>query len=135
MSEINLEYEKAVAKAAELGLDIVEPDALTLQLDLDGQDAVVEFETRLTFLQSLEEAVVTYTTSKSGNKHAYVKLGRRVGVSERIALQAALGSDWRRELFSILRLNRGNEHATLLFEIPSEKKALAEKIGEIPVSA
>ena len=115
---ISVDY--AYSKANELELNVVEPDDDTLQLDFDTEDQWDKFlKQRLTILlQYLDVARVWWTESKSGNKHVYIKLKKEMGFVERIAYQAALGSDPTRELLSLARLSIGQGETTLMFEKP-----------------
>jgi hypothetical protein len=60
------------------------------------------------------------TTSVHGKKHRYYKLESPLDPTERLLLQACLGSDPLREVLSLLRLKEGSEAVTVLFETPHE---------------
>jgi hypothetical protein len=60
------------------------------------------------------------TTSVNGNRHRYYKLEAPLDPTERLLLQACLGSDPLREILSLLRLKEGSEAVTVLFETPHE---------------
>jgi hypothetical protein len=56
--------------------------------------------------------------SRGGNQHFTVTLKRNITPIERIALQAVLGSDPRREAHSLRRWLAGEKNPTLFFEKP-----------------
>ena len=68
--------------------------------------------------QSPDEIIkVSWWRSKSGvGWHAKVELPFEISSFERVGLQAIFGSDRAREVFSYLRLLRGEENATIFFE-------------------
>lgn len=72
-----------------------------LQIDLDTDLAYETFKQQLKFLRrtrQLEIISVRKFTSRSGNRHVSITLTQNLPIMERIALQAALGSDVRREM-------------------------------------
>jgi hypothetical protein len=114
-------------EAEKLGLVAVIPVAGLLMLDLDSSEAVEDFEQRLEFLKKLNPRFVervTYTTSKSGNKHAYVELAWGTEEIEALAWQAALGSDPFRAILDLHRLDKHIEGSSVLFETPQEYERL-----------
>lgn len=128
MSEIADVSDKAYEKAKELGLEVVLPDEYTLQLDLDvpfngyseeayGQDFLTKVNAVYTNF-GIED--ITFTKSKSGRTHGFIRLTEPVTAVERILLQAALGSDGLREILSFKRVKRGDPTPTLLFEVPTK---------------
>lgn len=116
-------------KAKELGLQVVLPGDNELQLDIDNLEDLDFVDAQLKIMKGKEEFVITKRTkSKSGNDHVYIALDRALSPIERIALQACLGSDRKRELLSLMALFTGCEYpATLLFEKP-ETKLLAAPV-------
>jgi hypothetical protein len=118
--EYALDRTKADDQAVKEGLLIVEADDYTLQLDFDSEeqwDAFINF--RLGHLLTFKVvARVWWTASKSGNKHVYVKLLTPLDVTERIALQAAMGSDPTREFLNLMRVHNDTDKPVLLFEKP-----------------
>jgi hypothetical protein len=129
------------AAAEDLGLTMFEADDWTLQVDLDSDTAREEFEARA--LQTIYEAKEhghekdipwesdvldrLYTRSKSGNCHVYLRLLRAHPVMERIAMQATLGSDSRREYFAMLRAKLSlRDAAVVLFETKDEAPRVRE---------
>ncbi len=121
MSELAQSVDMAYKKAEELNLDVVVPDEYTLQLDYDN-GIPDNFNSLLCIIGvnfSFGDLVPPYkeTVSKGGKIHIYVTLKEPITNAERIALQAALGSDPKREILSLARLRRGETTPTLLFEV------------------
>lgn len=94
---------KEVAEA--LGLTLVLPADNELQLDIDTPAQRQQFTAHLGLVQDFVSCVVDReTVSKGGNSHIYLKLGRAISPTERVALQAMLGSDPKREFLSLMRV-------------------------------
>ena len=76
--------------------------------------------------QALHEAqFFTVHESKGGNTHALVRLTVPMDIYERIAWQAAFGSDPKREALHLLSVSRGELNPILLFmRKPEEQKLL-----------
>lgn len=110
------------------GLEVVVPDVYTLQLDIDDDTSMQTFFVMHEMLASNGVRITTerITRSKSGNRHVYLRLDRQLTDIERIAWQACLGSDRKRELLSLLsalqlRGERSQHPPTLLFERPQRR--------------
>lgn len=107
--------------AREQGLRVVLPSAFELLIDIDNKPDLERFTLAYDFARRLG-MVDGYSAgpSKSGGerRHITVRVPLKVTPLERIALQAILGSDWRRELLSLDRLNRGDAVPTMFFEKP-----------------
>lgn len=116
--------EPAPEKAARLGLLLVEPKDNELFVDLDHQADVDQFGVRLeTFLRVYPEASVQYTRSSGGGWHAYVTVPNETfTIDQRIALQAALGSDPLREMIAISHAKGGYQWPCVFFETPDHVK-------------
>lgn len=120
MSELNSTFEASKAKADELGLVIREPKPNELFLDIDSAYDYAIFVKHLPILGDIVKSV-RETPSKSGGdrKHIVVTLNRNVAsLTERVMLQAVLGSDRMRELLSFKRIEAKNRRCTLFFERP-----------------
>lgn len=109
--------EGACEKAEKLNCSIMYSDDMTLQLDLDSDEALRTFYEQIELLNSLGFLWDGYDTlpSKSGNTHVLVRLPQPVPIEERIALQAMLGSDRKREMLALAGLRAGQENPVLLF--------------------
>ena len=106
--------------AAENNLDVVFPKPDELFLDIDNYSSSVVYEENKDIVEQshgILGVVVTESRSGHGKKHYVVKLKRPITVVERIALQAILGSDRRREANSLRRhVIDGETSPTLFFE-------------------
>lgn len=109
MSELKLGQDRAYLdkKAHQEGLVVFlpEPDEIFLDLDYGAQinDKVMEY-----IIQTLMMGMKPYlfTTSKSGNRHAYIKFTRELSYFEKVIFQVCLGSDPVKELFSFMQLKQ-----------------------------
>lgn len=107
--------------ARQEGLRVVLPTATQLQVDIDNDADYARFTQAfdLTMRHGIG-GVSSFTErpSRSGGerRHITVHLALPVTALERIALQAILGSDWKREAFSFERLKKGEAVPTLFFE-------------------
>lgn len=110
--------------AKQRGLVVVCPQDNQLQLDLDSEEAVVEFKRRLPLFFHDERPTVDLQPSASGVPHYHATVsfqGREFEEWERIALQSVLGSDPMREYLNAKRLIYGVPNPTRLFELPKEE--------------
>jgi hypothetical protein len=106
--------------AAENNLDVVFPQSDELFLDIDNYSSSLVYEENKDIVEQshgILSIIVTDSRSGRGKKHYVVKLKRPVTTIERIALQAILGSDRRREANSLRRhIIDGETSPTLFFE-------------------
>jgi hypothetical protein len=107
-------------KARAKGYVVVEADAHTLQLDLDGARAVRRYGWQY---WQLEQHGITkgwkekLVASKSkGHVHVYIRTPDAKPIMERIALQTILGSDTKREGFNYIRAKKRSKAPIVLFE-------------------
>lgn len=114
----HLDCDFQVAGEDELFIDIDSPEALA---QFDHVWPVVQRQFGVSYTSA--EPGIRVTPSKSGGekRHIRVKLGQSQPLLARIALQAALGSDGRREAISVLRALRGEENVVVFFEPKGEK--------------
>lgn len=110
--------------ADERGQIVVSPKDSDLLLDIDTDSDRRHCYHMLGIMEKIgyRSIVLRDEPSKSGNghRHMYVRiLGRTLTAHERIALQAACGSDRKRELLSVLRTWGTERPPTLLFEDPA----------------
>ncbi|MCA9560694.1 MAG: hypothetical protein KC583_19235 [Myxococcales bacterium] len=121
--------------ASRLGLDVVIPTEHELFVDIDDESDLLVLDSQIETLNrnlagqwvdpgAKPAAIRTRTTrSRGGNCHAVVLMPFAVTPLERVLLQAALGSDRRRELLSYLRIKFATDRPpTLFFEVPSERR-------------
>ena len=128
MSEVR---EDAEEKAKRLGLDLLKPNPDEIFVDIDSYSDLVVFEHRFALFQKLWPAsTARFTDSPSGKpwrKHVYVTVPALAPLTdhERIALQAALGSDPFREMLAIFHGRAGYQHTSVFFEKPKVEGAAA----------
>lgn len=113
--------EHAESKAKEHGYVIRKPQDGELLIDLDCEEDFVLLKEHLdtfhAYVVPIEQVEVTPSPSGSpGHYHAVVTLGRAISPMERIAYQAVLGSDRKRELLSLARLEHEIALPTIFFE-------------------
>lgn len=116
LTDDNLTTCKKYAK--ENDLRIVVPTARELFIDIDSEEDYKIFSKQFYLLTQFGLVYKDYrlTTSKSGNKHVVVTLLNPITPTERILLQAVLGSDRTRELLSYIRIRKGDPTPTIFFE-------------------
>lgn len=105
-----------------MGLIAVAPSGDELQLDIDAPSDMDIVASMLDVLErnDISVEIKKQTRSKSGNAHLYVRIDWPSGLDPvtRIALQACLGSDRKRELLSLLRhVFKTQTPPTVLFEV------------------
>lgn len=70
------------------------------------------------------------TASKGGNTHVVIHMEKSMPIVERIAWQAAFGSDPKREALHLLSVSRGELNPILLFmRKPEEQKLLTGEVA------
>lgn len=104
--------------ASEMGLDIIEPKPKELQLDIDFKEMPKFFEKHLDILRQMYGvSEIRKTVSQSGNIHVYIQLVQDITPTERILLQACLGSDLKRELLTFKNTqDENNTRPQFLYE-------------------
>ena len=117
--------ENAPDKAARLGMDLILPTDHELFVDIDAKYALDIFHQRFDLFKTVcKDATKQYTKSKSGNWHVYVTVPSQVfTMDERIALQAALGSDPLREMIATFHHKEGYQYPSVFFEHPNTVRA------------
>lgn len=124
MSEVR---EDAVEKAKRLGLDLIQPKDDEVFVDLDNCDDRSQFQRRIKLAQKLwPNMTVREQVSGSGGDHRHVYITipelRPIGDHERIAIQAALGSDAFRELLAVFHGRAGYKYTSVFFEKKKEEQ-------------
>lgn len=114
--KLNLSNEEG---AAIRGQQVIHPAPNELFLDIDSYEALSFMNEQLLGTlgddTTLNLEVVSRMPSRSGEGHWHVVLRSRTRTftpAERIALQACLGSDLKRELYSLVRHLKGEEGTT-----------------------
>lgn len=112
--------QSAYDKAERDELEVVLPRDNQLFIDIDSDFALLVFEKNyeqlLRFYDSA--AITSISPSKSGGekKHITITLSEPVSPTERLVLQAFLGSDLRREFLGLQRIKAGDKNPTLFLE-------------------
>lgn len=85
------------------------PTAYQLFIDIDSEEQLKYFRRAYNDFKA-DLGLLSYDLKKSrtaGHYHIRVTLNAQTGIRDRILLQAVLGSDPKRELLSLIRLERG----------------------------
>lgn len=110
----------AIKKAEEENLKVIFPEENELLLDFDNSVAYDHFENVIHILEEYWGVVSRKESpslsGKPGHVHVIVRLNTQLTSLERIAIQAALGSDGKRELLGIVRVHHDDPHPTLFLE-------------------
>lgn len=112
--------EQAFQYAEEQGLHVVLPMENELFIDIDDARGKKTFDQNYDLLKETYGCtILSARPSRSGGnkQHIVIAMKRAVTPVERIALQAALGSDARREAHSLRRVIEGDFYPTLFFEV------------------
>lgn len=116
-------YPEAVKRAEEKGLVVRHPKANELFLDIDTPEQFAVFTRNVEVLKKFKpvKAVIDDPSSSGapGRRHVTVVLEEDITKVERVAFQAALGSDPMREMLSLARIAVNDAHPTLFFERPA----------------
>jgi len=93
-------------EARAVGCVVVEAKDRDIFIDLDSQQDQYVMEAILAlFRENLQHIeVVKISRSRNGNKHAYLRASWPLTATERVLLQAVLGSDRKREALAYLRI-------------------------------
>jgi hypothetical protein len=98
----------------------------TLKLDLDGKYGLSEFLKRIWILKYLGLRVVKVLVHDTVNGfHVRLVCDNQIDDIKTVLIQALLGSDYRRELCNLLKIERGSKHWNTLFK----EKWATDKLG------
>lgn len=102
-------------------------DPFTIQLDLDlatYPDALNHYTELLPFLQNILPCVESDRwVSKSGKGlHVVLKSTIPLSLRDRLVIQAALGSDPRREILAVMRIREAEQKVSYLFKPRTPKE-------------
>jgi hypothetical protein len=115
--------EESIEYARKMRLRAEPADDYELQLDIDTPEQEEQYRRMLPHVGDVYDIEdVVETPSKSGNKHVRIYTAYPLSVEERIALQAILGSDPKKELCSLRRWLNSDPIPILLFEPLDEDK-------------
>ena len=115
------EFEASKAAARRRGFEIIEGGPRTLLLDLDSDEALRTYEEMLDLAHQYFGAKEKERWRSKSGKGWHIILETDVSLigAERIALQACLGSDLKRELLSVADFASGIEEPSVLFKPPA----------------
>lgn len=110
-------FEAACEKARAEGLEVVTAHAGSLLLDLDTAEQLAQFERVLpTVERNFGIVNVERWASKNGNTHVAVGINKALSAAQRVALEAALGSDPVRAVLCVGRIEQGVAEPSRLFK-------------------
>jgi hypothetical protein len=106
-----------VARKADLNdCDVMWGNDHKLLIDIDSFDGMTTFEHNFSIMKEhIKVNGHQILRSKSGKRHIIVDLESPLPIEQRILLQAALGSDPKRELLSYIGHTKGQGNAVVLF--------------------
>lgn len=126
-----LEREKYFNQVESEGKVIKIPERHQLQIDIDSEEQASIFKTNINIIRRYYDFTITEVrNSPSGGLHIYIDTPFDMDAAERIAWQAALGSDPIRELLSLVRMSNNIMYPTLLVE-PKKEEDLPEPVEEL----
>ncbi len=114
----------ALEKAKAEGFKVVYPKPNELQLDIDRAEDYVVWQAHRSILDEYFKIlkVVETPSQEKGHMHVTVTVEKSFNPFERIAFQAVLGSDRKREILGLIMNKLGHESKPTLF---LEKKDVA----------
>ena len=111
------EENRRISQAMSKGMAVIRGGKNTLLFDLDTEEALTVFRLRSQILEAKGFSPhIVITRSEHGNYHAVVTVTRDMTEGIRLAIQACLGSDWKREFLGVLRNLNKQESVSLLFQ-------------------
>ena len=118
MSDAKRRTDVAIEEARKLGFDVIMGDNDHLLLDLDTPEQLAQYEIQKHMANDVYGLVeVSRWNSINDHWHVLAKLKRPLEAAQRVAVQAALGSDPRREMLAVnLLLQYPNEEPCILFK-------------------
>lgn len=115
--EDQAERDLRIAQARAAGFEVVFGDDMHLLLDIDAPEPSMQFMAMLPMIYDrFGAAVESQWKSKSGNTHIVMVLSEPLPILERIALQAMMGSDSKKEMMSMCSAKIGVDNPILLFK-------------------
>ncbi len=122
--DINQSRENYLEDMRRRGMRIVYPASNELLIDIDSEEHYTNYERGIACVlrnKIWDDIDISEVVSTSGlpHRHITITLPNDITPVERIALQAALGSDPMRELMSIIRFINDDPHPTLFVEQPT----------------
>jgi hypothetical protein len=132
-TDYSRDYEATLTFADENNLNVVLPTSNELFCDLDKEDDLNRF--LVTSERLKKEGILSayrFETSKSGNWHGIATTVKEYSLPEKIALQAILGSDRRREYAAFVAYTKGEVNAVRRFTPKVKDDARTADTGYVP---
>jgi hypothetical protein len=120
-------------KAKRENLVIKTPLNNELFIDIDTDADLAEYDRNygvIDELYGIDETYMTASRTKPEGKHIVVTLSQCVTPTERIMLQAILGSDRTREALSLWRVRNNDPDPTLFFELSTSAVPLSTSTSD-----
>jgi len=116
-------WEEAIEEAEAQGKTVVHSNRNVILLDLDNKESFYHYETMFPILRAFFNLTETDTWRSSSGKGRHVVLAcDPLDFPTRIALQAALGSDRKREGLALAMLKEGHGEHSFLFKPASSRQ-------------
>lgn len=117
----SLNSDQMQAWAEDHGMAILFPAPDELFIDIDNKESLQEFRESFALLRRMYDSQASYVKAESKTEdgehwHIIVKLSKPVSAIERLALQAAMGSDNKRELLGYIRYKANDPKPTMFAE-------------------
>jgi len=117
--------QRAINVALSEGLTVRLPEANELLIDIDNEHSFMLYQKQMDILEKYvgtNGSKVTESRHGLPGRHIVVALEHDITETERLLLQACLGSDRVRELLGYVQMKNGDAHPTLFLEAnPAEK--------------
>lgn len=129
-----------VRRAKRRGVRIVVPTARQLQIDLDSYEAVLVHAGQMSLLRRRSTLTkgwrkTIHRSESRGHFHITITMPKPLNVFKRIALQALLGSDMKREMMNWMRAERRQRLPILLFErshgTPKKRRGKTDEVSNV----
>lgn len=120
MSDGLVNSAKIVERAKVTGEIVIFPEPNQLLLDIDSDDdyqAYIRLSSILTEWCTITDEKIE-ASKTDGHRHITLTLNQELDSMTRIALQACLASDRKRELLSLIRFKKGDERPTIFIAAP-----------------
>lgn len=117
----NLDSTQSVVNALADNLVVFETNERLLMVDLDGEDGYLDFVKGRSLLHRYTEGKLldrelSVPSRTPGNYHVYLTTKQPLDMPTRILYQLILGSDKKREVFGLVRIDKNDATPLLMFE-------------------
>jgi hypothetical protein len=127
--------QRAINVALSEGLTVRLPEANELLIDIDNEHSFMLYQKQMDILEKYvgtNGSKVTESRHGLPGRHIVVTLEHDITETERLLLQACLGSDRVRELLGYVQMKNGDAHPSLFLESKADTKLLTEGQNEQP---